>query len=227
MNWLEGADVTIIQDGLEFNGSVDACPHCEHSVIMSVTERKCGKCGEPESTHQLTNPNLRHLFERTVMNPLTAKDCNQMLRVELPDKTIGIQFRHRFGESILNGIKSKSRMTHCGIYDISGLKPEDKPVKISSGMARCSDKDQFNREVGRKISLTRALLEGDHFLSQKTFEAKVLREFVWLAYRGRIPSNNSPSGVPAIEGEIINQVKQLPPVPDIHDLVVDEETPVH
>lgn len=72
-----------------------------------------------------------------------------------------------------NLITMKScRRTICYIKKVDDLRNED--VKI--GWADCSPTDTFVKEVGRKISLTRAL-EG--------FTEKETRQAAWDAYLGR------------------------------------------
>ena len=179
-----------------------------------VVERRCKRCGIPESEHELSfahffvrSENIQFRGENNVELP--QKGTKGMIIVQLPDKRIGIRFRHMHTGAIVHGVNKKVRLTHCSIYDITD-DPED-PHKLAYGVAKCSDNDQFVKEKGRKVSLTRALLSGDTELSAEG--AKAIRTIIWETYRNRgkvsfVPPTDE--GAPAIEGLVINEQKLIP-----------------
>lgn len=71
----------------------------------------------------------------------------------------------------LGGKQMKVRYTHCEIFK---LDEADEPCLISEGVAKCSAGDNFQKKVGRKIALTRAL--------NKAGLSKAERSLVWLGY---------------------------------------------
>jgi len=71
--------------------------------------------------------------------------------------------------------KKGYRETSCQIHKLLG---KDKEL-ISDGLATCGLSDQFQKEVGRKKSLTRALSK----------YKKDFRLVVWNAYFNRIPKS--------------------------------------
>lgn len=107
-----------------------------------------------------------------------------MLTIILSDTlTIGITFAHPTDflldetrmDNAKNWVSTKMRYTHCEIYTIDengGLKPNVK--LIADGLAKCALGDNFQKRVGRKIALTRAL--------KKTNLLKAERQKVWIAY---------------------------------------------
>lgn len=147
------------------------------------------------------------------------QDSKGMLRITLGQRTLGLQFRHLSTKAMVRGIEQQTRLTYCGVYEL----PEDpkvKPTKITFGVAKCSGSDNFSREIGRKISLTRALLSGTHEFS--TTEAKGTREVIWNAYRmrGTTSFTETPPVVQqqeVIEGIVLNEQKLLEaPVSTVH-----------
>ena len=81
---------------------------------------------------------------------------------------IAVQFEHPVNP---NGTRS----TVCRIYkDISGSWAE-KPCAV--GTTTCSKSDNFNKAVGRKYALSRALLDNRHIFSKPT------RKAIWETYR--------------------------------------------
>ena len=70
--------------------------------------------------------------------------------------------------------------TECTISIVEGYEPLVRTT-VAMGIARCSPQDQYNRELGRKISLGRAVKD-------LTGRAKLLKEerrVVWEAYFNR------------------------------------------
>ena len=74
------------------------------------------------------------------------------------------------------------RVTFCEIFKIL---PENKGVElVGDGESLCSPVEQFRKDVGRKISLTRALEVV--FPKEKSGEAgKAARTAIWMAYLNR------------------------------------------
>ena len=106
-----------------------------------------------------------------------------MLTIQLSDTLVlGITFAHptdfQLDESKFCTDGTKVRYTHCEIYTIhenGGLRPE--VTLIADGLAKCAAGDNFQKKVGRKIALTRAL--------QKTDLSKEQRMLVWMGYLTR------------------------------------------
>lgn len=84
------------------------------------------------------------------------------MRFEYNDSTYSIKFKHSKAAS--NG----SRSTQCDLFKDA--------EQIGQGYANCVPTDQFCKETGRKISLTRALYALDD---------KQCRKTAWDAYRSR------------------------------------------
>lgn len=221
-NWLSSPSCTVVVNGEEFEGQVIACPRCEFAAIMEVKERLCGICGREESKHQnvqaLTGPG--HFFVRRTkeMEIKEPEDSRGMLLVQMePGRIVGLHFRHRRVETIVRGIKSMVIVTRAAIYAIPPDDETGPPKLICYGVAKCSPLDNFSRETGRKIALTRALLEGMHEFAT----SKDKREIIWKAYFDRVPKKpQEPPVEPAIEGVILHEQKLL-------SGVVEEPTVIH
>lgn len=142
------------------------------------------------------------------------KDSRGMLRVSgVGDKVIGIQFRHIKTKTFVGQQEKSLRITHCGLFE---LEADEKaaPIKISYGVAKCAEADNFSRERGRKLALARALASGDHqFASDVEIldgtgvvlrkaasgEVKRLREIVWKTYFDRIPKGKVEDPTPVVQ----------------------------
>ena len=105
-----------------------------------------------------------------------------MLTIILSDiLTLGITFAHPTDfllDAPNDAVGKKIRYTHCEIYTIDengGLKPHVK--LIGEGLAKCAVGDNFQKRIGRKIALTRAL--------KKTHLTKEQRMQVWMGYLTR------------------------------------------
>lgn len=74
-------------------------------------------------------------------------------KVTVEGKTYGVSFDHQQWEDHpeYNGV------TICKIFDYSGPKSDSPPPIILETEAFCSKKDQFNKHLGRKVSLGRAV----------------------------------------------------------------------
>lgn len=127
-------------------------------------------------------------------------DSRGLLKIQVtPDLKVGVKFKHSFSEAYVRGVKKHTRLTYCAIYELDG---NDIPKKkISYGVAKCSELDNFSREIGRKLSMRRALLEGKNFSYEE-------RETVWKAYFDRIPKVKDDENPPeqrqdVIEGTVI------------------------
>lgn len=111
-----------------------------------------------------------------------------MLKVDLPGRSIGVSFSHPtvikkvFDDDLLSEhlvTEVKERRSVCQVYE---LKPDWLPNDIDvtllgEGVAKCSHLDNFVKETGRKISLTRALAASNLTKDERTA--------VWQAYRLR------------------------------------------
>lgn len=109
---------------------------------------------------------------------------NRMIRVHLPNKTLGIGFIHPSKaiatDKNLPFFLTRMRFTHCEIFEIvpNAMMREGFDVRLlSEGVTMCSPRDNFVKEAGRKIALTRAL--GKLKLGKKE------RTLVWEAYMAR------------------------------------------
>jgi len=128
---------------------------------------------------------LEALKKMEVLSP----KANQMLIVDLGNKKVGIQFRHQAVKTLVRGENIHTRLTHCGIFEIP--KEEKGEIKkLAFGVAKCSEHDNFCKEKGRKVALTRALLQGASEFSGVSQSHKDLRGKVWEAYRNRGASQN-------------------------------------
>ena len=133
-----------------------------------------------------------------------------MIRVSLPGRLLGIGFEHKsivetggpseaytllLGRPVLDTIDV--RQTHCTLYELCpseelGNETKLKAIPLSTGKARCSPLDNFKKEVGRKMALTRALktlFPGPKDNPELTTEAiqynKSMRDEVWKGYHSR------------------------------------------
>jgi len=101
-----------------------------------------------------------------------------MITISLSTRTLGIEFTHNRGHLIEVVDRSKKLVetngyTECEVVEIVG----NHKRALSIGRASCSLHDQFNKEIGRRIALTRALKEAE--LERED------RKTVWTVYRGR------------------------------------------
>lgn len=132
-----------------------------------------------------------------------------MIKVTLPDKTIGIAFEHPKTTVVHPSLNPKMSMmarrvihrrTVCSIYEL----PENltilgfatpfpsKGKLISTATARCHEHDQFAKEAGRKLALARALKLGGFSWAE--------REQIWKTYLTR----PRPKSAPKAEKETIH-----------------------
>ena len=105
-------------------------------------------------------------------------------------KTIGIGFQHKTLKESVDlelGVELEFRHTLCNLFEVpvgyTGLKPKERlekglvPKVLAVGSARCSLQDNYKKEIGRKLALTRAL--------EETSLDKHDRNVVWRAYLNR------------------------------------------
>lgn len=129
-----------------------------------------------------------------------------MIKIQLPTRLVAIGFSHPVQNEALAPQKGsliaeviKVRYSHCFIVELVDPKDESKYKFISEGVARCSPKDLFEKEKGRRVALTDALLEvkllngskGKRtLLKAKTDLNKEERKLIWDGYfnRGTLPS---------------------------------------
>ena len=111
------------------------------------------------------------------------KNGGKTMRVEYGKESYLVSFRHEFpGKEEKDGY----RKTVCEVYRLGPRKsvPPEREL-ISTGVATCSPLDQFQKEVGRKVSLTRALQETAPSLN------KDFRAAIWKTYFNRKPPENT------------------------------------
>lgn len=72
------------------------------------------------------------------------------MRLEIGDRQLRIRFRH-------TPLPAVHRCTNCFIEERAVA--TGRWTAIASGTCRCSEKDQFVKETGRRIALRRALQE--------------------------------------------------------------------
>jgi hypothetical protein len=129
-----------------------------------------------------------------------------MIKVILEHRTIGVSFRHSDVEATIPGtIPPASRQTKgtfCEIFEIKKSPTSD--VEYATWVAEASAVvgigDQFRKDIGRKLSLTRVLkyLSNPKYGEQKAIPPLVLtkadRVKIWAAYhrRGEIKGKFEP-----------------------------------
>ncbi len=100
-----------------------------------------------------------------------------MITVTLPDRTLAIVFSHfhviSFPPNSTAGVKV--RATRCELFELDAVGRIILP-RLSKGESKCSPLDNFIKAVGRKIALTRALMNADDPF------AKADRTAIWDAY---------------------------------------------
>ena len=68
--------------------------------------------------------------------------------------------------------------TYTGGYTVCyGYEQGKDPIELHSAIAKCSPKDQYNKEIGRKVSLKKLL--------KKMGFSKEQRKVIWMAYFSR------------------------------------------
>ena len=82
-----------------------------------------------------------------------------MIKTEIDKKEVEIKFRYK----VHNGISLRTGFTICKLY-LNGK-------YMGFGWASCSDKDQFNKNTGRKVALSRALRSFDREFRKKVWRA--------------------------------------------------------
>ena len=92
-----------------------------------------------------------------------------------------IRFRNRHGEFALSFSHQRTEKNTFTSAKVLRL-VDDGYVPMSSGTATCHERDQFNREVGRKMSLTRAL----RTLARSQDWTSDDKRAAWHAYFGRL-----------------------------------------
>lgn len=184
----------------------------QSSPHLPVRERTCAICDRGEASHHtaryLSGPGHFFIRKEAKLDFKEPEDSRGMIFAKVDGKTVGLQFRHARVKTIINGVESMAYVTHCGVYHVPPDDETGPPTKICYGVSKCSPQDQFNRETGRKIALTRALLQGVHEFAL----SKEKREVIWKAYFDRIPKvtkEEEPPVEPAIEGILIDPSKLL------------------
>lgn len=93
------------------------------------------------------------------------------MEITLSNKIIRIDWIHQ-----RRGIMVEQDITNCRISEC--INHTRYLNHISEGISYCNEKDNFSKEIGRKISLTRALINGNFSKSD--------RKYIWDAYRARV-----------------------------------------
>jgi len=103
-----------------------------------------------------------------------------VIKVKLPNRVLGITFSHPYREKVELPL-FYDRSTVCQIFELHDDGPVEDALLLGTGEARCSYKDNFCKEAGRKIALTRALRteDGTHYLNNEA------RTIVWETYLDR------------------------------------------
>ncbi len=100
------------------------------------------------------------------------------MRVVTDDGTYRVMFKHeRYG---------CSRATTCSLMKDVSVGHGLLRTRVSFGLAQCHTGDNYCKETGRKIALTRALASAGF--------SKPLRTQVWKAYFARKEQANDPRG---------------------------------
>lgn len=108
-----------------------------------------------------------------------------MLKAKLSDGRIfGITFAHPTLQTEIGAHILKVRVTRCDLFEIfTGPLARERP--IASEIAKCSPRDNFEKERGRKIALTRAI--------EAAKLPKKDRSILWEAYLYRDASPKDPT----------------------------------
>lgn len=115
-----------------------------------------------------------------------------MIKIELPDRTLGISFIHK--KKILpvtEGFTLKgpthwiAHSTKCEILEIPERGQSSILIVLAYGIANCDRRDNFSKEVGRKIALTHALFSEQKDGKKYSKFTKFERSAIWEAYWNR------------------------------------------
>ena len=114
-----------------------------------------------------------------------------MIRIQLGDRLLGLGFEHKSINEVIGddlefttilGRRVKktieTRNTYCTIYELTPSKEKEgkfDAVPLAKGHARCSPLDNFNKEEGRKVSLSKALKVLWPGIRELTFKKNVLQ----------------------------------------------------
>lgn len=101
------------------------------------------------------------------------------MHLKVNDETWRIQFRHEFyrktweekGATVRKDIPHQPNVTTCNILNVKGKEESS----VCSGKAVRNVTDNFNKEIGRKLSMTRAIMG----------LSKDVRRQIWQAYFSR------------------------------------------
>lgn len=106
------------------------------------------------------------------------------MKVQFEDKTFLLSFSHERPEDVR---RKGYRTTTCMIKLVTGPTPRESEI-YATGLATCGPSDQFCKEIGRRLSLTRATSGFRKPVSLPAFQdvaAKAIREEVWKTYLNR------------------------------------------
>ena len=115
-----------------------------------------------------------------------------MIRVSLGERLLGIGFEHKTIQevagddeafTILLGRRVKktieTRNTYCTVYELTPSKEKEgkfDAAPLATGHARCSPSDNFNKEEGRKVALSKALKVIWPGIRELTFKKNVIQD---------------------------------------------------
>ena len=103
-----------------------------------------------------------------------------MFRVEQGGSKYEFSFEHlRFKSWVIDGTHAIKGKTVCTLFTHYRQLGQDKILKVY-GVSDCSVSDNFNKETGRKLALSRALKAGN--------VPREARAAIWRAYFGRSTS---------------------------------------
>lgn len=125
-----------------------------------------------------------------------------MIRVDLPDRTIGFSFKHPTVHRALEHGDGKGCIVEtverrCSVAEIFEIDGVGNATLISKGIVHCWFRDNFDKEIGRKKALAAAL--------HKCMQSKAERRRVWDAYFNR----GQKTTIQTIE-EAIEKAMELP-----------------
>lgn len=100
-----------------------------------------------------------------------------MIPIVLGAKKYGLTFEHRHIPVLTEGKCLGNKITLAKVYEVDDGTGQANPFAAAEGQTLCSFKDQFCKETGRKLALTRLL--------KAWGLGKEAREKVWEQYRNR------------------------------------------
>jgi hypothetical protein len=115
-----------------------------------------------------------------------------MIRIVLPNRTLAITFEHeKIAVPIIDNTFRLSKPSHrwerrtkCEVLECDPV-DDKKFIVLSEGYAKCSHKDNFRKDVGRRLALTRALQSKTTGRGFVWRFSKFDRQLIWQGYLNR------------------------------------------